>query len=46
MAELESKSFDNQAASARSLEEADRLLRHAKSLREQVDIFIRHVRAA
>ena len=46
MAELESKTFDNQAASARSLEEADRLLRHAKSLREQVDIFIRHVRAA
>jgi methyl-accepting chemotaxis protein len=46
MAELESKTFENQAASARSLQEADRLLGYATSLREQVDMFIRHVRAA
>ncbi len=46
MPELENKTFENQAASARSLQEADRLLHYAKGLREQVDNFIRHVRAA
>jgi methyl-accepting chemotaxis protein len=46
MAELEDKTFENQAASARSLDVADQLLSQAKSLREQVDNFVRHVRAA
>ena len=46
MAELGRKTLENEAASERSLVEADRLRRYAAALREQVDGFLRHVRAA
>ncbi len=45
MADLGQKTIENEAASERSLVEADRLRRYAIALRQQVDGFLHHVRA-
>jgi len=46
VAELDGKTRDNDAASGQALEDAKRLLDQAAILQQQVDHFLRHVRAA
>ena len=46
VAELDKKTRDNDAASGQALDGAKRLLDHAAILQQQVDHFLRHVRAA